>query len=89
MQRTAGLTALKIGIGQMPVLDFHRISLVPIIAAENIAITAVGIHRSIRTEIDQRRILFARMHPRSISVGDGLQILIIDRSGVPFEVVSE
>ena len=54
MQRAAGLAALKIGIGQMPLLDFHGISLVPIIAAEHIPITAVGIHRSIRAEIDQR-----------------------------------
>ena len=54
MQRAAGFAALKNGIRQMPVLDFHGISLVPIIAAENIPITAVGIHCSIRTEKDQR-----------------------------------
>ena len=54
MQRAAGLAALKIGIGQMPLLDFYGISLVPIIAAKHIPITAVGIHRSIRAEIDQR-----------------------------------
>ena len=54
MQCTAGLTALKIGVRQIPVLNFHRISLIPIIAAEHIPISAVGIHRSIRAKIDQR-----------------------------------
>ena len=38
MQRTAGLAALKVGIRQMSFLDFHGISLVPIIAAEHIPV---------------------------------------------------
>ena len=29
------------------------------------------------------------MHPRGVGVGDGLQLLVIDSPGVPFEVVAK
>ena len=40
VQRSTGLAALQIRFGEVPILDFNRISLIPIIAAEDIPVAA-------------------------------------------------
>ena len=89
MQRTAGLAALQIGVGEAPILDFNRISLIPVIAAEHVPVAAEGVDSCIRAKVHERGFVLARVHPGGIGIGDSLQVLIKHSPGVPLEIIAE
>ena len=89
MQCPTGLATLQIGFGQTTVLNLDGISLIPVIAAEHVPVATERIDLRIRAEIHKRRFILSRVHPGGVGIGDGLQLLVEHRAGIPLEIIAE